>query len=73
MKWMIGFIILIMGSLILGDYWESTRDPYEEGMHMRYSIVCENGWVYKVLDRQRGTHQVFNSDGTPTKCGEKRK
>jgi len=73
MKWMIGFIVLIMWFLILGYYCERTRDPYEEGMHMNYSIVCEGGWTYKVLPQRRGTIQVFHSDGTPMKCGEKRK
>jgi hypothetical protein len=50
---------------------ERSKDPYEPGMHFSYSIECENGFVYKSLDHRRGTIQVFNSDGTPLKCGEK--
>ena len=73
MKWMIGLIVLVVVFMILGEYWESTKDPYEEGMHMNYTIVCEGGWTYKVLDFRRGTIQVLHSDGTPMKCGEKRR
>ena len=43
----------------------------EEGMHWSYSIKCENGFVYKILDKSRGAIQIFNSDGTPLKCGHK--
>lgn len=56
-------------SMTAGLYIESKKDPYEEGMHFNYSIHCENGFVYKTLNR--GTIQIFNSDGTPLKCGEK--
>lgn len=58
------------GSILLMGYCESQKDPYEEGMHMDYSIQCENGFVYKSLNHRRGTIQVLNSDGTPLKCGE---
>jgi len=64
-------IAFAVGSLFLMGYCESKMDPYEEGMHMNYSIKCENGFVYKILDQRRGTIQIFNSDGTPLKCGEK--
>jgi hypothetical protein len=60
-----------LGSVLLMGYCEGRIDPYEEGMHMNYSIQCENGYVYKILDQRRGTIQVLNSDGTPLKCGEK--
>jgi hypothetical protein len=50
---------------------ESQKDPYEEGMHFSYSIKCENGFVYKTLNKGRGTIQVLNSDGTPLRCGKK--
>jgi hypothetical protein len=73
MKWMIGLIVLVVGFMVLGGYWESTKDPYEEGMHTSYSIVCEGGWTYKVLNQRRGIIQVLHSDGTPMKCGEKRR
>lgn len=55
--------------LTWGGYCESRKDPYEEGMHMDYSIICENGFVYK--QKNRGILQVFNSEGTPLKCGKK--
>lgn len=61
---------LALGSVLLMGYCESQKDPYEEGMHMDYSIQCENGFVYKSLNHRRGTIQVLNSDGTPLKCGE---
>ena len=54
---------------MVAEYCESTKDPYEVGMHLNYSIKCENGFVYKQLNK--GTIQVLNSDGTPLKCGEK--
>lgn len=73
MKWMIGLIVLVVVFMIFGEYRESTKDPYEEGIHMNYSIVCEGGWTYKVLSQRRGTIQVLHSDGTPMKCGEKRR
>lgn len=68
---MIGIVILVITLVFLGSYFESNKDPYEEGMHWNYSIQCENGFVYKVLDQRRGTIQILNSDGTPLKCGEK--
>lgn len=61
---------LAIGSILLMGYCESQKDPYDEGMHMDYSIQCENGFVYKSLNHRRGTIQVLNSDGTPLKCGE---
>lgn len=41
------------------------------GEHPQVTIHCENGFVYKSMDRGRGTIQVLNSDGTPLKCGQK--
>ena len=71
MKTLIGFVLLALFLVTLGMYCESKKDPYEEGTHWNYSISCENGFVYKVLDQRRGTIQVLNSDGTPLRCGEK--
>ncbi len=71
MKTMIGLVVLAFLLVFLGTYFESMKDPYEEGIHWDYSIQCENGFVYKVLDQRRGTIQILNSDGTPLKCGEK--
>lgn len=47
-------------------------DPYEEGMHWNYSIICEGGFKYKCLDQRRGTILLLNTDGTPLRCGKKR-
>jgi len=64
------FLILAASSLtFLGVYCESKKDPYEIGMHWDYSIVCENGFIFK--QNRYGIIQVLNSDGTPLKCREK--
>jgi len=68
------FLFLVIFTILLftaGLYCESKKDPYEEGMHWDYSIHCENGYVYKTMNKVKGTIQVFNSDGTPLKCGQK--
>jgi hypothetical protein len=62
-------LILAISIIIIGEYYESKKNPYEVGMHFDYSIKCENGFVYKQLNR--GTIQVLNSDGTPLRCGKK--
>lgn len=69
MKTLVIIMLLAFGFLILAIHCEENRNPYEEGSHLDYSIKCENGFVYKELNR--GTIQVLNSDGTPLKCGEK--
>ena len=71
MKTFFGIIILALGLVFLGMWRESAIDPYEEGTHWSYNITCENGYVYKTLSHNRGTIQIFNSDGTPLKCGKK--
>lgn len=71
MKSMLLLILLSCGLTFLGLYCESKKDPYEIGMHWDYSITCENGFIFKILDQRRGTIQIFNSDGTPLKCGER--
>lgn len=68
------FLIIFLFTCLLqflGQYNDGKRDPYEVGIHWNYSIKCENGFVYKTLDHNMGTIQVFNSDGTPLKCGKK--
>ena len=65
-------VLLVIGvviTLFLMATCESQMDPYEEGIHMNYRIHCENGFVYK--HQYDMTIQVFNSDGTPLKCGKK--
>jgi hypothetical protein len=61
-------ILLVIGM----EYCESKQDPYEEGMHSSYSIICEGGFKYKCLDHRRGTIPLLNSDGTPLRCNKKR-
>lgn len=71
MKSLLFLILASIGLTFLGLHCESQKDPYEEGMHWSYSISCENGFVFKILDQRRGVIQILNSDGTPLKCGEK--
>jgi len=69
MKTLLGIFLVVTLFLVTFSYLETKKDPYEEGMHLDYSIICENGFVYKQVNR--GTIQVFNSDGTPLKKGHK--
>jgi len=71
MKTLLLLILVMILGVTLGLWIESGKDPYEVGMHWNYSIECENGFVYKVLEHRRGTIQIFNSDGSPLKCGNK--
>ena len=66
---MISIVLLAFVLLLLAEYHEQNKDPYEIGIHLDYSIKCENGFVYKQLNK--GTIQVLNSDGTPLRCGHK--
>lgn len=69
MKNLLIFALVATFLLLIGAYCESKKDPYAEGLHMDYSIICENGFVYK---RKHGAVlQVFNSDATPLRCGHK--
>lgn len=69
MRNLLFFVLLIALLMSLGVYCESKKDPYEEGSHWDYTIICENGFVYK---HTRGaTLQVFNSDASPLRCGHK--
>ena len=63
-----GFILLIAVMFFIAKSCVPS-DPYEQGMHWDYSIECENGFVYKV--KNRAAMQIFNSDGTPLRCGHK--
>jgi hypothetical protein len=69
MKNLIFLLMLACILCVIGVTCESTKDPYEPGMHWDYSIHCENGFVYKM--KYRTAIQVFNSDGTPLRCGQK--
>ena len=70
---MLGLMALGFGMLLLAMIREQGMDPYEEGMHLDYSIQCENGFVYKVQGTMLSSRaiQVLNSDGTPLRCGQK--
>ena len=59
--------------LIFFSFSCENENPYSEGMHWNYSIDCENGYVFKIKSSGLSSYaiQVFNSDGTPLKCGEK--
>lgn len=70
MKFMFGLLIATIGAVLIMGYCERNRNPYEEGMHFDYKIVCENGFTYKVM-RHGAVIQVLNSDGTPLRCGQK--
>lgn len=69
MKSMLFLILFASVLTFLGIYCESQKYPYEVGTHWDYSILCENGFIYKY--NRYGTIQVLNTDGTPLKCGEK--
>ena len=64
------FIIMGIFLLILGgcSYMESKRDPYEEGSHWDYSIICSDGFKYKHI--RGGIIPCYNSDGTRLKCNQ---
>ena len=69
MRELLLFVLFIIILLFGVGYCESKRDPYEVGSHWDYTIVCENGFIYK--QTRHGIIQVLNSDGTPLKCGKK--
>jgi len=67
--------------------WETPKDKFtwnailEKAKEMEkqrfdgYTISCENGIMCKIYGSSsssfRGVVQIFNSDGTPLKCGDK--
>jgi hypothetical protein len=67
-KNIVGLILFIVVIFSIALSCE-PEDPYEQGMHWDYHIECENGFVYKV--KNRAAMQIFNSDGTPLRCGQK--
>jgi len=69
MKPILSITILAFMLLAIGIFINGQKEPYEEGIHFDYSIVCENGFVWK--QTHHGTIQILNSDGKPLKCGEK--
>ncbi len=56
--------------LLLASGFSGCNDnnPYKEGMHWDYSIICENGFKYKILNQRVGTILLLNKDGSPMKC-----
>jgi hypothetical protein len=69
MKSLLFLTLLLFVLTFLGMYCESQKEPYDVGIHWDYSILCENGFIYK--QTKHGTIQILNSDGTPLVCGEK--
>lgn len=69
MKTLVGILLFAIIGVMYIEYAESKRDPYQEGSHSNYRIECVNGFAFKV--RRKAAMQVFNSDGTPLKCGKK--
>ena len=69
MKNLLFLLLLLFGLTFLGIYCESQKEPYDVGMHWDYTILCENGFIYK--QTKHGTIQILNSDGTPLVCGKK--
>jgi hypothetical protein len=61
-------ILFMVISVFLMVYCESKKDPYEIGMHMSYTITCENGFLYKILDNRRGVILILDENGDPMKC-----
>jgi hypothetical protein len=67
--------------------WETPKDKFtwnailEKAKEMEqqrldgYTIACENGIMCEIYGSSsssfRGVVQIFNSDGTPLKCGDK--
>jgi hypothetical protein len=47
MKSLLFLTLLLIGITFLGMYCESQKEPYDVGMHWDYSIICENGFIYK--------------------------
>jgi hypothetical protein len=62
MKTLILIILLILGLIFLGVYCEQNRNPYEESSHLKYSIKCENGFIFRQSNEE--TIQILNPDGT---------
>jgi hypothetical protein len=70
MKDLIALLCLFIFSLMLMQYCESKKDPYKEGMHLDYHIMCVDGFKYKVVGG--ASFPCYNSDGTKLKCNQKR-
>jgi hypothetical protein len=68
MKTLLGFVLFIAVIFSIALCCQ-PENPYEVGMHWDYHISCENGFVYKI--KHGAAMQIFNSDGTPLKCGHK--
>lgn len=64
--------ILIIITLFFISFSCNSSEPYKEGAHWEYSIICEGGFIYKNFGRDGGTILILNSDGTPLRCGKKR-
>lgn len=63
---------LLLLSLLVLLTTSCNNDPYEEGTHWDYSIICEDGFKYKCMSKHKGIIPVLNSDGTHLKCNQKK-
>ena len=60
-------IILTTAIVFVGLFTSCNENPNDIGMHWDYSIICENGFKYKVLGH-RGTILMLDDEGKPMKC-----
>lgn len=59
----IAISIIVLLTLIFSF---DNNDPYSEGSHYNYNIICENGFKYK--QNNYGIILLLNKNGTPKKC-----
>lgn len=61
----IGIAILFVADL----HEQGKMKPYDIGVHLDYTITCENGFKYKILREGRGgVIQLLDSTGKPLRC-----
>lgn len=62
------FVIGMFSLGLLAIIREDKKPPLEVGTHWYYTITCENGYKYKILNDRRGVIQLLGKDGKPLKC-----
>jgi hypothetical protein len=69
--WILILIAICLSFALFIELKDKSKDanPYSVGSHGSYTIICENGFIYKSIYR-RGIIQVRNSDGTFVRCGQ---
>ena len=58
----------ILTLFVLSIIEDNKKPPLEVGAHWDYTITCENGFKYKILNDRRGVIQLLGKDGKPLKC-----